>query len=87
VFNAFPSGHVLFTIILALFGIAWRLKMKFVFWGSIMLVILATLFTGQHHLVDPIGGVVLGYLAYRFGMWMEYDTESIGETPIIQAVL
>ena len=43
-----------------------------------MLVILATLFTGQHHLVDPIGEIGLAYLAYRFGMCMEYGTESIG---------
>ena len=85
VFNAFPSGHVLFTTLIAVFGIDWRPKMKFLFWASIMLVILATLFTGQHHLVDPFGGVGLGYLAYRFGMWMEYDTESIRETSILQS--
>jgi hypothetical protein len=34
-----------------------------------------TLLTGQHHLVDPIGGVGLAFLAYDFGMWMEYGTE------------
>lgn len=69
VFNAFPSGHVLYTTLIALFGITWRPNWHHVLNGSVVLVILATLLTGQHHLVDPIGGMALGWTGYRFGLW------------------
>jgi len=72
VFNAFPSEHVLYTTLIALFGSTWRPKWRFFFFGSVVLVILSTLLTGQHYLVDPIGGLVLGWVGYRFGLWVEY---------------
>lgn len=83
VFNAFPSGHVLYTTIIALFGSVWRPTFKFPLYGSVVLVILGTLLTGQHHLVDPIGGVALGLLAYWFGMWMEYGIEGMRRTIVV----
>jgi membrane-associated phospholipid phosphatase len=85
VFNAFPSGHVLYTTIIALFGITWHPKLKFAYCGSVVLVILGTLLTGQHHLVDPIGGFALGLLAYRFGIWTEYGRKGIRRTLVINA--
>lgn len=72
VFNAFPSGHVLYTTLIALFGVTWLPKWSPVFIWSIVLVVLSTLLTGQHHLVDPIGGLALGWGGYRFGLWAEY---------------
>lgn len=74
VFNAFPSGHVLYTTLIALFGATWLPKWGPIFNGSIVLVILSTLLTGQHHLVDPIGGLALGWGGYRFGLWVEYGS-------------
>ncbi len=72
VFNAFPSGHALYTTLIALFGSTWQPKWSFILNGSVILVILATLLTGQHHLVDPVGGIALGWAGYRFGLWSEY---------------
>src|SRR5512145_478587 len=66
VFNAFPSGHVLYTTLIALFGATWRPNWTFMFNGSVILVIFATLLTGQHHLLDPLGGLALGWASYRF---------------------
>lgn len=71
VFNAFPSGHVLYTTLIALFGIAWYPNWSWALNGSIVLVIVSTLFTGQHHLVDPLGGLALAWGSYHFGLWAE----------------
>ncbi|HMB21762.1 MAG TPA: phosphatase PAP2 family protein [Anaerolineales bacterium] len=77
VFNAFPSGHVLYTTLLALFGSTWRPNWSPLLNGSVILVVLATLLTGQHHLVDPIGGLALGWGGYRFGLWAEYGLDEM----------
>lgn len=77
VFNAFPSGHVLFTTLIALFGATWDSKWSLWLNGSVLLVILSTLLTGQHHLVDPMGGLSLGWVGYRFGLWAEYGLDGM----------
>lgn len=79
VFNAFPSEHVLYTTLIALFVTTWRptWTMTLTLNGSVVLVILATLFTGQHHLLDPLGGWVLGWGSYRFGLWMEFGLDGM----------
>ena len=74
-FNAFPSGHVLFTTLIAFFGAAWQPRWSLWLHGSVVLVILSTLLTGQHHLLDPIGGMALGWGGYRFGLWVEYGRQ------------
>jgi hypothetical protein len=38
----------------------------------VALVILTTLLTVQHHLIDPVGGLTLGWAGIRFGLWAEY---------------
>jgi membrane-associated phospholipid phosphatase len=77
VFNAFPSGHVLFTTLIALFGSTWNSRWSLLLDGSVILVILSTLLTGQHHLVDPVGGLALGWGGYRFGLWAEYGLDGM----------
>jgi membrane-associated phospholipid phosphatase len=75
--NAFPSNHVLITTLIALFGARWKPRLTGILGGTVILVILSTLFTGQHHLVDPLGGLALGWCGYQFGLWMEskpYET-------------
>jgi hypothetical protein len=34
----------------------------------VVIVILATLFTHQHYLPDPIGGLALAWFGYRIGL-------------------
>jgi membrane-associated phospholipid phosphatase len=70
-YNAFPSGHVLNTTLIGLFGIRWNRRMSWFWQGMIGLVLLSTLLTGQHHLADLLGGLVLGWAGFQFGLWVE----------------
>ena len=69
-FNAVPSEHTLYTTVIAVFASRWNPRLKGWMIASVVLVILATLFTGQHHLVDPLGGLLYAWLAIRFGDWV-----------------
>lgn len=67
--NAFPSGHTYLTMLIVFFWWDWKPKLRWL-WATIAaLVILSTLFTGQHNLVDPIGGIFWAWLGYLFGRW------------------
>lgn len=67
--NAFPSGHTYFTLLIVFFWWDWHPQLRWL-WSTIaIVVILSTLFTGQHNLLDPIGGLVWAWGGYRFGMW------------------
>ena len=68
-YNAFPSGHVYITTLIALFWSRWLPRGRPVWLTTVILVVLATLFTGQHYLPDPIGGPLLAWFGYRVGLW------------------
>jgi len=68
-YNAFPSGHVYITTLIALFWSRWFPSYRWIWMATVVLVILATLFTGQHYLPDPIGGLTLAWFSYRVGLW------------------
>ena len=70
-YNAFPSGHLYYTTITALFWSRWRPKDRLWMAAFVLIAALSTVFTGQHYLPDPIGGIVLGVIGYRFGLWWE----------------
>jgi len=70
-YNAFPSNHVYMTTLIALFWSRWFPHFKWALAGSVILVVLSILFTGQHYLVDPLGGIFLAWMGYRFGLFME----------------
>jgi len=67
--NAFPSAHAYTTVLIALFWWDWRPKLRWLWAAIAVVVVLSTLFTGQHNLPDPIGGIVWAYAGYRFGWW------------------
>jgi membrane-associated phospholipid phosphatase len=69
VYNAFPSGHVYNAVLVALFWSRWLPRLRWLWVASAAVIVLATLFTGQHHLVDPFGGVLFAWAGYRFGLW------------------
>lgn len=73
-YDAFPSGHVYITVLLALFYNAWYPRYKF-YWILIpVTVALSTLFTHQHYIVDVIGGLVVALIGYHIGMrWMRFS--------------
>ena len=76
-YNAFPSGHVYITTLIALFWSRcfprWRLALA----ATVVIVILATLFTHQHYLPDPIGGLALAWFGYRIGLWCVAERDPI----------
>jgi membrane-associated phospholipid phosphatase len=69
-YNAFPSGHVYSTLLIVFFWWDWQPRRRWL-WALLgALVILSTLFTGQHHLLDPLGGALWAYGGYRVGWWV-----------------
>jgi membrane-associated phospholipid phosphatase len=69
VYNAFPSGHTYTTVLITLFWWRWQPRLRWLCVAIAVVIVLSTLFTGQHHLPDPLGGIVFAYLGYRFGLW------------------
>jgi len=57
-YNAFPSGHIYLATLTALYYSRWYPRTAW-FWAIILLVVsCSTLFTGQHYLLDVVGGMV-----------------------------
>ena len=77
-YNAFPSGHVYLTTLIALFWSSWFPKWRWFLAATVGMVVLATLFTHQHYLPDPVGGLALAWFGYRIGLWCVADREPIG---------
>lgn len=67
--NAFPSSHTYTSVIIALYWRRWFRRFGWLWFGMAAIVVLSTLFTKQHYLLDPIGGILWGWLAYCFGLW------------------
>jgi membrane-associated phospholipid phosphatase len=82
-YNAFPSGHVYITTLIALFWSRWFPGWRWVWGATVVIVALATLFTHQHYLPDPIGGLALAWFGYRIGLWCVADRNSV-QQPVIR---
>jgi membrane-associated phospholipid phosphatase len=68
-YSAFPSGHVYITTLLVLFFSRWYPRQRFL-WILILIVIsFSTLFTGQHYILDVLGGYGVAFAGYHFGLW------------------
>jgi membrane-associated phospholipid phosphatase len=68
-YNAFPSGHIYLATLTCLFYSRWYPQSRW-FWALIFLVVAcSTLFTGQHYILDVVGGLVFAlvgvYLAIK----------------------
>ena len=68
-YDAFPSGHVYITTLLTLFYTRWYPRYKLLWIAVLVIVALSTLFTGQHYILDVIGGYCVALLGYHFGLW------------------
>jgi membrane-associated phospholipid phosphatase len=68
-YNAFPSGHTYNSVLIALFWCRWRPRARLLWTGLALVVLVSTLFTGQHNLPDLAAGALLAWLGYRFGLW------------------
>ena len=67
--NAFPSGHTYNTMLITLFWWNWHPSLRWLWVLISIIIILSTLFTGQHNLVDPLGGILWASLSFQFGKW------------------
>jgi membrane-associated phospholipid phosphatase len=68
-YAAFPSGHVYITTLIILFFSHWYPRFKSIWLSILILVSLSTLFTGQHYILDVLGGYVVALAGYYFGHW------------------
>lgn len=68
-YDAFPSSHVYITALLALFFGRWYPRQKLLWILILVIVSFSTLFTGQHYILDVIGGYLLALAGYHFGLW------------------
>lgn len=74
-YDAFPSGHVYITTLLALFYSRWYPHTKFLWILIVVIVSFSTLFTGQHYIVDIFGGLLVAFMGYLFGLgWADFFT-------------
>lgn len=60
--NAFPSGHVFVTLICAYYVSLGRPEMALAAWTIAVSIVLSTLFTKQHYVVDIVGGTLVFFL-------------------------
>lgn len=68
-YDAFPSGHIYITTLMASFFTRWYPRRKLLWISILVIVALSTLFTGQHYILDVIGGYSLALIGYHFGLW------------------
>lgn len=68
-YDAFPSGHVYITTLLALFYGRWYPRYKLLWIVILLVVSLSTLFTAQHYILDVFGGYIVALAGYFFGLW------------------
>ncbi len=80
IYNAFPSGHVYQTSLICLFYNRLYPNHPWLWTGIVGVVALSTLFTHQHNLADPLGGVTIAWVGYRFGLYMVPLSVSSGPT-------
>jgi membrane-associated phospholipid phosphatase len=68
-YAALPSGHVYITTLFALFLGRWYPRVKLLWILILIIVSLSTLFTGQHYILDVLGGYLVALAGYYFGLW------------------
>ena len=68
-YDAFPSGHVYITTLLTLFFSRWYPRQRILWVLILVIVSLSTLFTGQHYILDVLGGYAIAFTGYQFGLW------------------
>jgi membrane-associated phospholipid phosphatase len=66
-YNAFPSMHLWLTVYLTLFWVRWKPRWRWAMWSYTFIVALSTLFTGQHWIMDVVGGSLLALFGYFAG--------------------
>jgi membrane-associated phospholipid phosphatase len=72
-YNALPSGHTYNTVIIMLILWDWKPRLRWLWVLSVLIVILSTLFTRQHYILDVIFGAIWAFgffaLARKLSGW------------------
>lgn len=63
--NGFPSDHTLLVATIAMIGTLWNRKMGVVLWILALIVGLARVYVGLHHLTDVLGSIVISIIAVQ----------------------
>ncbi len=71
--NAFPSGHMYFAVLLAYFVTRWKPRLLWFATLMVIVVVCSTLFTGQHYVLDLVGGALFAAVGISIGMWWQYQ--------------
>ena len=66
-YNAAPSGHALYTTLAFLYLLRWKPNARITWLISALLILISTLLTRQHHILDLLAGVALGIITYAIG--------------------
>lgn len=69
--NAAPSGHTFYTLISFLYIRVWNPKVQGISLTIALLIIASTLLTKQHYMLDMISGLILGFIAYWTGRYIQ----------------
>jgi membrane-associated phospholipid phosphatase len=70
-YNAAPSGHAFYTLISFLYLRRWKPKLQLVSLIVAILIIASTLLTKQHYILDIISGLILGFITYWAGRYIQ----------------
>ncbi len=68
--NGFPSDHVLLTGAIAAVIFFYNKKLSIVLWILAILIGLARVYAGVHHLIDIAGSVVIVFIAMTVYYWL-----------------
>lgn len=66
-YNAFPSMHLWITVMITLYWSYWKPKWRIWMWGATIVVALSTVLSGQHWIMDVVGGTLLAIVCYYLG--------------------
>ncbi len=69
-YNALPSGHTYTTLIISIFWYYWLPKQRYLWIAIAILVILSTLFTKQHAILDLLTASILVFICYKISGYM-----------------
>jgi len=69
--NAAPSGHTFYTLLSFLYLKRWNPKVQGISLTIALLIIASTLLTKQHYMLDMISGLILGFIAYWTGRYIQ----------------
>jgi membrane-associated phospholipid phosphatase len=70
-YNAAPSGHALYTVLSFLYLARWKPKYRLIWIAVAILILVSTLLTRQHYVLDLASGIALAILAYVAGRFAE----------------